>query len=259
MFGFFKKSTSGNISEKKEAVVEDYSDVSLIAQYFKNETGVTFDKQTTILKSKVTTFCRQMAISSFRELLNAIKDDKKLKQQLVDSLTTNETFFYREFKQIEELVRLVKNEGRGVEILCAPSATGEEPYSIVIALLEAGVMPSNFHVTGIDINSDAINKANIAVYRERNVRNLSLPSIERYFTKENGNYILKDIIKQHVTFKIMNLFDPSFKSIGTFDFIFSRNMLIYFDQETKLKAKEILESIRKNKNQDIFFGHADLF
>jgi chemotaxis protein methyltransferase CheR len=259
MFDFFKKSTSENKSEKKEAVVEDYNDVSPIAQYFKHETGVTFDKQTTILKSKVTTFCRQMAISSFRELLNAIKDDKKLKQQLVDSLTTNETFFYREFKQIEELVRLVKNEGRRVEILCAPSATGEEPYSIVIALLDAGVLSSNFHVTGIDINSDAINKANIAVYRERNVRNLPSQAIERYFTKENGNYILKDVIKQHVTFKIMNLFDPSFKSIGKFDFIFSRNMLIYFDQETKLKAKEILEGMRKNQNQEIFFGHADLF
>jgi chemotaxis protein methyltransferase CheR len=259
MFGFFKKSTSEEISEKKEAVIEDYSDVSPIAQYFKNETGVTFDKQTTILKSKVTTFCRQMAISSFKELLSAIKDDKKLKQSLVDYLTTNETFFYREFKQIEELVRLVKNEGRRVEILCAPSATGEEPYSIVIALLEAGVMASDFHVTGIDINSDAINKANKAVYRERNVRNLPLAAVERYFTKEDGNYILKDTIKQHVTFILMNLFDPTFKNIGKFDFVFSRNMLIYFDQETKLKAKEILESVRKSDKQDVFFGHADLF
>ncbi len=259
MFDFFKKKVSLSNDEQKRVVTEDYADVSQIAQYFKNETGVTFDKQTTILKSKVTTFCRQMAIGSFRELLNAIKDDKKLKQSLVDYLTTNETFFYREFKQIEELVRLVKNEGRRVEILCAPSATGEEPYSIVIALLEAGVMPSNFHVTGIDINSDALSKANKAVYRERNVRNLSLEAIEKYFTKENGNYILKDFIKQHVTFILMNLFDPSFKSIGKFDFVFSRNMLIYFDQETKLKAKEILESMRKNQNQDIFFGHADLF
>ncbi|MFA5455235.1 MAG: protein-glutamate O-methyltransferase CheR [Sulfurimonas sp.] len=260
MFDFFKKSTSQSISEKKEAVVvEDYNDVSPIAQYFKNETGVTFDKQTTILKSKVTTFCKQIAISSFRELLNAIKDDKKLKQSLIDYLTTNETFFYREFKQVEELVTLVKKEGRRVEILCAPSATGEEPYSIAIALLEAGVMPSNFHITGIDINSDAINKANIAVYRERNVRNLPSQAIERYFTKESGSYILKDVIKQHVTFILMNLFDPAFKSIGKFDFIFSRNMLIYFDQETKLKAKEILESMRKNSNQEIFFGHADLF
>lgn len=259
MFSFFKKSAPENIDEKKEAVIEDYSDVSQIAQYFKNETGVTFDKQTTILKSKVTTFCRQMSIGSFKELLSAIKDDGKLKQSLVDYLTTNETFFYREFKQIEELVKLVRNEDRKVEILCAPSATGEEPYSIVIALLEAGVMPSNFHITGIDINSDAVSKANKAVYRERNVRNLPLEAVERYFTKENGNYILKDSIKQHVTFILMNLFEPAFKNIGKFDFVFSRNMLIYFDQETKLKAKEILESMRKSDRQDVFFGHADLF
>lgn len=259
MFSFFKKSVSESSSEQKIVVIEDYTDVSPIAQYFKNETGVTFDKQTTILKSKVTTFCRQMAISSFKELLNSIKDDKKLKQQLVDSLTTNETFFYREFKQIEELVGLVKNTNTKVDILCAPSATGEEPYSIVIALLEAGVSQNNFHVTGIDINSDAIEKANKAIYRERNVRNLSPRIIDIYFTKDNGSYVLKEIIKQHVTFKLMNLFDPSFKTIGKFDFIFSRNMLIYFDQETKLKAKEILESMRKNQNQEIFFGHADLF
>lgn len=259
MFDFFKKSTSENKSEKKEAIIEDYCDVTPIAQYFKNETGVTFDKQTTILKSKVITFCRQMAISSFRELLSAIKDDKKLKQALIDYLTTNETFFYREFKQIEELVKLVKDEGRRVEILCAPSATGEEPYSIAIALLEAGVMPSHFHVTGIDINSDALNKAKKALYRERNVRNLPPSSIERYFTQESGNYALKDVIKQHVTFILMNLFDPAFKSIGKFDFVFSRNMLIYFDQDTKLKAKEILESMRKSNKQEVFFGHADLF
>lgn len=259
MFDFFKKSPSDVKNEKKEAIVEDYNDVSPIAQYFKNETGVTFDKQTTILKSKVTTFCKQMAISSFKELLSTIKDDKKLKQSLIDYLTTNETFFYREFKQIEELVKLVKNEGKKVEILCAPSATGEEPYSIVIALLEAGVMPSDFHITGIDINSDAINKAKKAIYRERNVRNLPPQAIEKYFTKENGSYILKDVIKQHVTFILVNLFDSAFKNIGKFDFVFSRNMLIYFDQETKLKAKEILESMRKNSNQEVFFGHADLF
>ncbi|MBW6488491.1 CheR family methyltransferase [Sulfurimonas sp.] len=259
MFSFLKKSSPEKVSEKKEIAMEDYRDILPIAQYFKNETGVTFDKQTTILNSKVTTFCRQMSISSFKELLSAIKDDKKLKQSLVDYLTTNETFFYREFKQIEELVEIVKNEDRRVEILCAPSATGEEPYSIVIAMLEAGVMPSNFHITGIDINSDAINKANIAVYRERNVRNLPLQVIERYFIQESGNYVLKDAIKQHATFILMNLFDPAFKNIGKFDFVFSRNMLIYFDQETKVKAKKILESMRKNSKQDVFFGHADLF
>ena len=62
-----------------------------------------------------------------------------------------------------------------------------------------------------------------------------------------------------MTFKVINLFDPDFKNIGKFDFIFSRNMFIYFDKETKIRAKKILEDLRKNPNQEIFFGHADLF
>jgi chemotaxis protein methyltransferase CheR len=258
MFNFFKKKEP-QIVEKKEDFIEDYQDVSPIACYFKNETGVTFDKQESILKNKVITFCRQRKISSFRKLLQEIEVDRALKQELIDALTTNETFFYREFKQIEDLVKSVKASNAKVDILCAPSATGEEPYGIAIALLEAGVPYSNFHITGIDINSDAINKAKCAEYKERNVRNLSEQIIDRYFTKKENLYVLKESVKSQVSYKIVNLFDPSFSTIGKFDFIFSRNMLIYFDKETKLKAKNILENLRKNPDQEIFFGHADLF
>ncbi len=73
------------------------------------------------------------------------------------------------------------------------------------------------------------------------------------------NRILETQTLAAVDIKLTNLFDPSFKSLGKFDFIFSRNMLIYFDKETKLKAKKILEDMRKNDKQAVFFGHADLF
>ncbi len=243
----------------QELCVEEYDDIVSVAEYFKNETGVTFDKQTSILKNKLTTFCKQRDICSFAKLLEKVSFSKTLKQELIDALTTNETFFYREFKQIEEIVTLVKNSGARAEILCAPCATGEEPYSIAIALLEAGVAPSRFHITGIDINQDAIGKAKEARYKERNIRNLSAAVLQRYFRQEDGVYLLHESVKSQVSLKVMNLFDPSFKSVGKFDFILSRNMLIYFDKETKLKAKEILESLRTNPKQAIFFGHADLF
>ena len=258
MFGWFRKRDT-KTQEQKDEQVEDYNNIEIIAAYFKDETGVTFDKQESILKNKVTTFCKLRNIYSFSSLLEKIKYNKELKQELIDALTTNETFFYREFKQIEDLVGLVKEAKGHVDILCAPSATGEEPYSIVIALLEAGISPMSFHITGIDINSEAINKAKEGIYKERNVRNLSLQIIERYFIKQDNFFAIKNSVKSNVTFRILNLFDPSFTAIGKFDFIFSRNMLIYFDKETKLKAKNILESLRKNPNQEIFFGHADLF
>ncbi len=260
MFDFFKKKKE-NLVEKTVEKVEptDYENVHLIADYFKNETGVTFEKQTSILKNKVMTFCKQRDIYSTNKLLEKIKSDEALKQELINYLTTNETFFYREFSQIQELVSLVKSAHTNVKILCAPSATGEEPYSIAIALLEAGVSSNTFSIVGIDINSDAIAKAQKAIYKQRNVRNLSEEVIIKYFSQENEVYILKNSIKSLVEFKLANIFDDSFQSLGKFDFIFSRNMLIYFDYETKVKAKKILESLRRSDAHGVFFGHADLF
>ena len=260
MFNFFKNKKSKSkskiitVTPKKE-----YTDIKPISDYFKNETGITFDSQLSILKSKVTLFCTQREIYSFSNLLEKIKLNQKLKQELIDCLTTNETFFYREFTQIQELVQLVKSSNKQIKILCAPSSTGEEPYSIAIALLEAGVSSTSFEILGIDINSDAIAKAETAIYSERNIRNLSPQIISKYFSQNNTQYILNQNIKSLVSFKVTNLFDESFKHIGKFDFVFSRNMLIYFDKETKLKAKLILEKMRKSEEQGVFFGHADLF
>ena len=260
MFSFFKKKPKNEVEEiVTRNITEDFNDIEPIAQYFKNETGVTFDKQRSILKNKVMTFCKLRDIHSFQELLEGVKQEGSLKQELTDYLTTNETFFYREIRQINELVKLVQEKHSHVNILCAPSATGEEPYSIAIALLEAGVSADRFDILGIDINSDATKKAQEAIYRERNVRNLSPEIISRYFTKNGDKYELNPSLKSLVNFKLINLFDDSFKMLGKFDFVFSRNMLIYFDKETKLKAKEILESMRKSDEHPVFFGHADLF
>lgn len=258
MFSFLKKKHKEkelDTIEKKE----DFENIETIANYFRNETGITFDKQISILKNKVITFCRLREIYSIKELLQNISHNTQLKQELIDYLTTNETFFYREFKQIEELVNLVKKQDNKVDILCAPSATGEEPYSIAIALIEAGIPPHMFHIVGIDINNEAITKAKEAIYKQRNIRNLSQAVLSKYFMKNDTGYILSQSIKSQVTFKVINIFDPSFNHIGRFDYIFSRNMLIYFDKEVKLKAKRILEDLRKNQNQEVFFGHADLF
>ncbi len=259
MLGFFKKKTPVQDETEKTTKIEDFTDIEIIAEYFKAETGITFEKQTSILRSKLSNFSRHRGIYTSSELLDTIKKDKEIKQELIDYLTTNETYFYRELKQINDLVELVKKSNKKVDILCAPSATGEEPYSIVIALLEAGVAYDDFTILGIDINALATLDAQTAVYKKRNVRNLSDDILKKYFTEDDGHYILNHKIRSKVKYKVINLFDPSFKSLGRFDFIFSRNMLIYFDADTKIKAKNILESMRKDEEQEVFFGHADLF
>jgi len=257
MFSFFRKKEDKRLQEVKKEEPTDYSDATQIAEYFKNETGVTFDKQMNILNNKVMTFCKQREINSFSKLISLLDRDLEIKQELIDYLTTNETFFYREFKQIEELVSLVKKDLSTVNIMCAPCSTGEEPYSIAIALLEAGVKEDKFRILGIDINSDALNKAQKAIYKQRNVRNLSDDIVQKYFNKQDDKYILRDSIKSLVDFKLINIFNASFTTLGKFDYIFSRNMFIYFDVQTKARAKNILQKMRKNQNQKIFFGHAD--
>lgn len=258
MFSFFKKK---EVEEEKVDVkrIQDFNDIESVAEYFQKETGVTFEKQMSILKNKVSTFCLQRDIYSFKKLLETVQHDTNIKQEFINYLTTNETYFYREFKQIEELVSLVSHSSKNVKILCAPAATGEEPYSIAIALLEAGVSANRLSITGIDINSNAIEKAEEAIYKERNLRNLTPQIVAKYFYKDKDKFILHNEIKSLITFKLVNIFDDSFSSLGKFDYIFSRNMLIYFNNETRQRAKKILEGMCIDDTQKIFFGHADLF
>ncbi|MCD6258463.1 MAG: protein-glutamate O-methyltransferase CheR [Helicobacteraceae bacterium] len=259
MFDWLFQKKTPTQEQNNIQVVEDFSNIQSLAEYFKTLSGVTFDKQLSILNSKAKTFCRSHNIFSYDMLLEKIQTDHELRQDLINRLTTNETFFYREFSQIEQLVSLVKQERQKIRILCAPSATGEESYSIAIALLEAGVSSSDFEIVGIDINSLAIKRAKEGLYRERNLKNLSYELRTRYFDQQEDMYALHQNIKNLVSFYVCNIFEAEFQNLGKFDYIFSRNMLIYFDTPTKKRAIEILESMRKDPEKAIFFGHADLF
>jgi chemotaxis protein methyltransferase CheR len=178
---------------------------------------------------------------------------------LFNYLTTNETYFYREFGQIEKLVAKVAASKQPVDILCLPCSTGEEPYTIVIALLEAGVATERFNLTGVDIDTAAVKRAIDGVYNARDVSKMPVILVAKYFVEKDDKYHLDERIKSSVTFKAFNLFEPMVKSIGQFDFVLSRNMLIYFDKETKLKASGILVSLLKDKKNPIYYGHADLY
>ncbi len=261
MFNFFGKKTSKPepIDEINTPVIEDYNDVMPIADYFKEETGVTFENQQSILKSKLISFCKIRHIPSFQQCLAQVKIEKPLKQELINYLTTNESYFYREQHQILDLVEQVKGIYQTVDILCAPSSTGEEIYSIAIALVEAGIPKNRFKIIGVDINSEALKQAELGIYNQRNISNLPETVLIKYFNYKNSKYYLNKEIKQCVHLKTENIFSSTFKTIGTFDFIFSRNMLIYFDRETKIKAKSILENLLKDRNGVVYYGHADLF
>jgi len=256
MFNFFRKEHSKE--EKQPPKKEDFSNIEHFISYIKDETGIDFFNKKDIVKNKLRLFCKKKDIYSFEELLDSIKKNIFLKQEVIDYLTVNETYFFRETKQIEEMIKQAKTLGSKVEILCAPSSSGDEPYTIAIMMLEAGFKPADFHIVGIDISETIINKAKLATYRERNLHKISKELKEKYFFKDDKQYIVKDVVKNQVSFRRINIFDKSLQNLRKFDFIFSRNMMIYFDHETKIKAKNILSGLLKREGDCIYFGHADM-
>ena len=261
MFDFFKRKTPKlQKTEIKEVNISDFENIDRLMDAFKEETGIEFDQKKSIFQNKVVNFAKNNGVESISDCIDIMKSRSgELKEKLIDVLTTNETYFYREVLQIENMAKEVKQNGTKVRILSAPCATGEEPYTIAIALLEAGVNENDFEIVAIDINKYAVEFGAKGCFREKSLRRTTQEIREKYFHLREGNFCIKDYIRSRVVFQSVNIFDKEFQNLGKFDYIYSRNMLIYFDYETKLKVKALLEGMLKDKERGVYFGHADLF
>ncbi|MCD8477371.1 MAG: hypothetical protein LRY68_05220 [Sulfurospirillum sp.] len=133
-------------------------------------------------KQKLKLFCERKEIYSFRKLFEALQHDTKLRQDLIDLVTVNETYFYREESQLNLAVEFAL-QIPNVKILCAPCATGEEVYSLSMMLQEKKRDSYSFSITGIDINSEAIEKAQRGLFSERSLHKLEERLKEKYFFK----------------------------------------------------------------------------
>ena len=223
-----------------------------------NETGIVFTQNEDIVQKKIIRFFESKGFTTLNDFEQSINNNSLLYQELINLITTSETYFYREFSQIEFCIQKVKELNRKVKILSAPCASGEEPYSILIALLEAGVDLKNIEIYGVDINSDEINRAKKGLFKSRRLYRLSQTIIEKYFTKEeDDNYRITLDLQQDINFIQLNLFEPLPAQLNNFDIIFSRNMLIYFDKEAKLKIEKIFYD-KLVKGGVLLLGHADI-
>jgi chemotaxis protein methyltransferase CheR len=177
-------------------------------------------------------------------------------EQVINAFTINETYFYREDHQLQcltkDLLRLslsYKPKGEGLRIWSAPCSTGEEPYSIAIWLLEnwPEVDSHEIELVGSDIDTQAVRAAHEGVYGRRSLMRLTPDLIERYFEKEGEDAwrVVPDL-RESVSFTRANLVNASeTRAQGVFDVIFCRNVLIYFDEESRrLAAENLYECLR---------------
>ncbi len=185
-------------------------------------------------------------------------------EELIETVVIPETWFFRDREPFVFLSRyavsewLPKNPGQTLRVLSLPCSTGEEPYSIAIALLEAGLNPRNFSIDAADISKVALKKADRAVYGKNSFRDKNLDFRDRYFTELAGNlYELNDLVRGKVNFIQGNILDSGFLVHQIpYDVIFCRNVLIYFDEAGRIQTVQLLNLLLKTTGI-LFLGHSE--
>jgi len=176
-------------------------------------------------------------------LLLQISEHEQL--QLIEAVIVPETWFFRNREAFIEMAQLQPqrqiNASQPLRILSLPCSTGEEPYSIAMALLDTGMPPQHFRIDAIDISAQAISIARQAIYGKNSFRGNFLEFRDRYFALNAQGYALSETVRQQVRFIQSNLFaDDLLPGAPPYDIIFCRNLLIYFDRPTQHQATTIM-------------------
>jgi chemotaxis protein methyltransferase WspC len=170
--------------------------------------------------------------------------------ELVESVIVTETWFFRDRLVFAVLVRLVLEEwlpahpDAPLRLLSIPCASGEEPYSLVMALLDAGVAPERFQIEAVDISARALARAERGIYGKNSFRGKDLAFRDRYFQPSKEGFVLDPTVRNRVSFIRGNLLsDDSLPRDASYDIIFCRNLLIYFDRPTQRRAIERIQRL----------------
>lgn len=233
--------------------------------------GIYFDDGSKyLLERRLSRRLQQRQLRSYDEYYRFLRYDRKRDEEmsiLVDNLTTNETYFFRELPQLtafsEEILpdlRRTLGGRRSLRIWSAGCSTGEEPYTIAMLLLESGDWWRDWQIEilGSDINQRVLHTARKGVYKKGSLRATPPAMVQKYFIDEGrGDYRIIDRVRELVSFSFMNLLDPFKMSlIRDVDVVFCRNVIIYFDREAK---KKVIESFH-DKLRDggyLLLGHSE--
>lgn len=235
---------------EREAIIPLPEDVfRLLRDLIRDYCGIYFDESSMhIIERRLSKRIKELHLDNFRDYYRFLLYDKNRETEfaaLMDILTVNETYFFREEGQLKAFsdeiikeVRALKHNNRSLRIWSAGCSSGEEAYTVAMLLLERGELKDwNIEVIGSDINQRVLQTARKGIYRKNSFRNTDEYFMKKYFIEEDGHYRVKDVVRELVYFSHMNLIDPiKVQFIGTIDVVFCRNVLIYFDLEARRKV-----------------------
>jgi chemotaxis protein methyltransferase WspC len=179
-------------------------------------------------------------------------------QALIEEVVVSESWFFREpaaYELMKERFLPLAQQGTQVRVLCLPCATGEEPYSVVMTLLHAGVSPLKLEVHGVDVSERALRHARAARYSQIAFR-AKAEQYNRYFEPDGTGFLLSPSIRRMVHFKLGNILDPKLYPAQTFHAVFCRNLLIYLDAPSRAAAVSNLGRMLRPEGL-LFVGHSE--
>ncbi|TAN41772.1 MAG: protein-glutamate O-methyltransferase CheR [Nitrospirae bacterium] len=254
----------------KEDIIPLSEDVfRLIRDIIRDYCGLYFDDSSKyLIEKRLSRRVRGHHLDDFRDYYRFIRYDKNSANELseiMDILTVNETYFFREQNQLkafsDEILEELRetNHGTGtLRIWSAGCSTGEEPYTLAMLINEKGTFRGwDIEIYGSDINQRVLQTARRGVYRKNSFRTTEPYYLNKYFVEEDGNFRINDAVKKNITFSYLNLLDPfKTKFMGKMDVIFCRNVLIYFDAASRRKVIENFYD-RLTDGGYLLLGHAE--
>jgi chemotaxis protein methyltransferase CheR len=216
-----------------------------LRKFLKDNSGLDLsaDKQY-LIESRLLPLARKTGLSGIAELVQKLQaGSRTLITDVVEAMTTNETFFFRDkvpfdhFRDhiMPEIIKARANR-RSVRIWCAAGSTGQEPYSLAMCLKEMGAALTGWRVEIIatDLSQEVLEKARAGIYSQFEVqRGLPIQMLVKYFKQTGETWQINPELRAMIQHRQLNLLHD-FAQLGTFDVIFCRNVLIYFDQDTKI-------------------------
>ncbi len=230
-------------------------DYEFLRKLLKERSGLDLsaDKQY-LVESRLVPLARKVGLSGISELVQKMKSGsaEAVTSDVVEAMTTNETFFFRDKTPFDHLkdtmlpaLLQARAARRTLRIWCAASSTGQEPYSIAMCLKELGAALAGWKVdiVATDLSQGVLEKSKAGIFSQFEVqRGLPIQLLVKYFTQVGDMWQLNADIRAMVQHRQLNLLQD-FTHLGSFDIIFCRNVLIYFDQDTKVAIFERLARV----------------
>lgn len=234
-------------------------DYDFLRNCLKRRSGLvlTADKQY-LVESRLLPVARKVGLGNLSALVEALKsaDSGALMDCVVEAMATNETFFFRDkipFEQFRSIVMpallAARSATQKIRIWCAAASTGQEPYSLAMCLkqMEQRIAGWRIEILATDLSGEVLSKARQALYSQFEVqRGLPIQLLIKHFTQVGEMWQIAPELRAMVKFQQLNLLS-NFSNLGVFDLIFCRNVLIYFDQQTKV---DVLERLAKATAHD---------